>query len=171
MGSGGGGGHRVVKSGSSRTCSDSVFGNQPVRPPYNVVTSTWGATMSTPYWWNDMRNGNARLQPASADEPVLVTPEGFVYRSGCGNRVAPADAPMQEVVENVSSGGGIYQDNRSQTDYKLEFNMPITIISGGGGFSSPQRSMRPQQRQLRPRYCIVRDNCGRPIGRRMIGYR
>ena len=178
----GGGGRSVHRAGSSTAMlttrpSAEVFGNQPTRPTQDVVSSTWGETMSTPYWWNDLRNGKARLQPCSANERILISKSsGFIWREGCGNSVAPAEAPTQEaeVVESSGGGNSIVQNGSS---YQLAFNLPITIVSGGGGggFSSPQRSMRPQQRpqqrQLRPQYCIVRDNCGRPIGRRIIGYR
>jgi len=177
-GGGGGGGRRVVTPASPTRVSDSVFGNQPMRPTSDVVRESWRGTMNTSHWANDSRRGYAMIQACSPDEPVLISrATGFVWRYGCENRVAPAEAPTQEVVENVGSvaGGGNYQDNRSQTSYMFEWNMPITIINsgegGGGGGWGGGGGVRSRQHRPQPQYCIVRDPCGRPIGKRLIGYR
>jgi hypothetical protein len=151
---GGGGGRRVVRPASPRVVSDAIFRNQPPRPTPDVIDSTWGGTANTAFWANDVGNGSARIQPTSPSEPVLVSQAtGFIWRRDCGNRVVPAEAPTQAVVENVGGGGGggINQSIVQNTDYKLEVNMPITIITGGGGCYQPQQQYRPQQRYCPPR--------------------
>lgn len=77
-----------------------VFGNQPIKPTSDTISSTWGATAGSEYWWNDSRRGDkALLQKTSPNEPVLVSREsGYMWRSGCFNRVAPAEATVEEVI-------------------------------------------------------------------------
>lgn len=190
VGSGGGGGQRVVTPASPRTVpSSQVFRNHSVRPTADAISSTNRNTMATPWVWNDLRNGEARLQQLPLDAPVLVSPTtGKCWKPNgtCENRLAPAEAPTEAVVENTG-GGGINQSIVQNTDYKFEFNLPITIINSGqgGGYGQgcyqprqqmmrpPQRGyqqqrsmMRPPQRPMMrpPQVCYVRDNCGRIIG-------
>ena len=92
----------------STQASATVFGNQPAYPTPAALTNltTWGATMSTPYWWNDTGHGEARFQATSAGEPVYFDRVNqWAWRQKCHNRVRPAEAPQQEVAQ----GGGINQ--------------------------------------------------------------
>ncbi len=154
---GGAGGQRLVRAGGVTTKpSSQAFGNQPTRPTPDAVSSTWGATMGTSHWWNDMRNGSARLQACSANEPVKVArASGFVWREGCGNRVAPGEPPLKAVYESTSTGGGnsIVQNGPS---YKLDINLPITIISAGNsgydGYRPRYNNYRQQYRYCPPNY-------------------
>lgn len=160
---GGGGGSRTVRHDSPKVKSAAtVFGNQPMNPTPDAVSSTWGATMSSEYWYNDARKGDrALLQRTSSNEPVLVSrSSGFVWRSGCYNRVTPAQAFTEEVVADAGGGGNqtIIQNGPS---YKLEFNLPITIIGGGESYQPYQQytyrqHYEPQRRVYCPpvrRYC------------------
>ncbi len=143
----GGGGTRVVRHNSPKVKSAlAVFGNQPMNPTRDAVQSTWGATMSSEYWYNDARKGDrALLQRTSPNEPVLVSRSaGWVWRAGCYNRVVPAEPYTEETVA-VPSGGNntIYGPS-----YKLDINMPITIIGGEGGGYYPQPYYREERREF-----------------------
>jgi hypothetical protein len=165
---GGGGGTRIVRHDSPKVKSASaVFGNQPMNPTRDAVQSTWGATMSSEYWYNDARRGDrALLQRTSPNEPVLVSRSaGWVWRAGCFNRVVPAEPYTEETVAVPSSGGGtIYGPS-----YKLDINMPITIIGGeGGGYGGYERHeyyqtreyYQPQREYRQPRYQRPSNDCG-----------
>ena len=163
---GGGGGSHTVRHDSPKVKSaSSVFGNQPMNPTPDAVSSTWGATMSSEYWWNDARKGDrALLQRTSPNEPVLVSrSSGFVWRSGCYNRVTPAQAFTEEVV--ADAGGGNQTIVQNGPSYALEFNLPITIVGGGGGGYYQQSHYQPyrQHYQQPRRYCPpVRRYCPPP---------
>lgn len=154
-GGGGGRGHTVRHESPKVKSASQVFGNQPMNPTPDAVASTWGATMSSEYWWNDARKGDrALLQRTSASEPVLVSRStGFVWRAGCYNRVVPAEAFTEDVVENQSSGGNSIVQNGPS--YAFEFNLPITIVGGGGGYCPPQPRPMYQPRPM-VRYCAPR---------------
>ncbi len=163
---GGGGGSHTVRHDSPKVKSaSSVFGNQPMNPTPDAVSSTWGATMSSEYWWNDARKGDrALLQRTSPNEPVLVSrSSGFVWRSGCYNRVTPAQAFTEEVV--ADAGGGNQTIVQNGPSYALEFNLPITIVGGGGGgYYQPSHYQPYRQHYQQPRrYCPpVRRYCPPP---------
>ena len=186
-GGGGGRGSAHTEKVRIRRSADSVFGNQGAPDMSRVRNATWGQTSNSRYYWNDLQNGEAERQPVSPDEPVLVDENGKTWRPRCRNRIIAAPEPVTTYETAQSGGGGYaYQDNRSYTDFKVEFNMPITIVGGGQlgggygcqqygpqrGYRQPQRPIyRPQQHMRQPQYCLVRNNCGQVVGRRMIGYR
>ena len=146
------GGGRVVHrtaSPSSRPASE-VYGNQPKNPTPDAVPATWGQTMSSTYWWNDNRKGSAMFQATSPDEPILISrANGWCWRARCFNRVIPAEAPVEQVAE-TGGGNSIVQYGSS---YALEFNLPVTVVTGGGGGYYQPRYCPPRIYRPMPRYC------------------
>ncbi len=183
-----GGGRGVVSAPrQTRFNSADVFRNQPVQPTAAACSNptVWGATASTAYWINDMRNGTACVQPVSPNEPVLVDrANGWAWRPRCGNRVVPYTPPQEE---EVATGAGITQNVTVVQGPNPCVETAACIIGAfiprvnvnfiparngySGGYSSgysggyrqqSHRQYYPQPRHRRPP-SVVYDRCGRPV--------
>lgn len=171
-GGGGGGGtssRTVSRPAPSVKSASEVFGNQPMNPTPDAVPSTWGATMGSSFWYNDARRGDrALLQPTSPNEPVLVSrSSGYVWRSGCYNRVTPAQPTIEETVFEPSSGGGNITQINYGPSYKVGLFEGFTFVyQGGDDGYYPQQQYRPQQRYCPPPRVQRRPQC--PPGYRPV---
>jgi hypothetical protein len=175
--SGSAGSHTVRRESPKVRSASEVFGNQPMNPTSDAVSSTWGATMGSEYWWNDARKGDrALLQKASPNEPVLVSRStGHVWRAGCFNRVATAEPYTEEVVADQGGGGGtMYGPSFA---FVPTFNVSLNASGQGPRFGGvrmrsqsrycpPRQMYRPQPRYCAPRpivrphsVCISRPMC------------
>ncbi len=178
----GGGRGTVSAPRQTRFNSAEVFRNQPVQPTAAALANptVWGATASTAYWINDMRNGTACVQPVSPNEPVLFDrANGWMWRPGCGNRVAPS--PQEE---EVATSAGITQNmtvvqgpNPCVETVACIIGafiprIDVNFVPAGNGYSGGYCGGYRQQQLRRqyypqPRHCrtpsVVYDRCGRPV--------
>ena len=179
-----GGGRGVVSAPrQTRFNSAEVFRNQPVQPTAAAWSNPtiWGATASTAYWYNDMRNGTACVQPVSPNEPVLVDrANGWIWRPKCGNSVAPYTPPQEEVVATsavVPQDVTVVQGPNPCVETiaciigafipRIDVNFVPARNGYSGGYCGGYRQQSHRQYYPQPqRYCpppVRYDRCGRPV--------